>query len=262
MRLPSGRAAREAARRAHRGTKLVSQRLRTAIAALSTTLLLAVSAHAEVLEFGWYGTVAQIDPTFASALPIGSNILVGSPTFVRYEFETTTPDQDLTTTGGNYIGALTSFTIRIGTFSFTKRIGGASNTILLLAETFFRFYESVTSVDPSSPIPSYPDLRGDVLFEPSMPVQISNDDLLLTVPDPDLWATASSGVLSPSGAVLLDVDLLAVCVGSCQTVPEPVSALGMASGSLLLIGLARRRQNCATSPLGNATSYAARIGPL
>jgi hypothetical protein len=216
-------------------------RLRVAIATSWTSLLLVVPSHAEIREFGWYGTVGQMDPAFASALPPGANIAVGSPAFVRYEFETTTPDLDLTPTAGDYVGALTSFTTRIGSFAFTQRIGGPANSIVTLADSLFRFYESVTSVDPSLSIPTYPDLRGDVLFEPITPVQIPNDDLLLTVPDPDAWSTASSGVLGPTGTVLLDIDLVAICVGSCQPVPEPTSPLAVTSGALMTIGLARRR---------------------
>ena len=214
-----------------------SHQLRTAVTAYATSLLLVASAHAEIREFGWYGTVGRIDPAFAGALPLGSNIAVGSPAFVRFEFETTTPDRDPTPNGGDYTGALTSFTTRIGSFTFAKRVGGPANSIVILSDAFFRFYEPLTSVDPSSPIPTYPDLRGDVLFEPNTPVQLSNDDLLVTVPDPDVWRTASSGVLGPSGTVLLDIDLVAICVGSCQPVPEPASALMVAIGALLLVGV-------------------------
>ena len=225
-----------------------SHRLRVAVAAYWTSLLIVASAHAEIREFGWYGTVGRLDPAFASALPLGANIAVGSPAFVRFEFETTTPDQDATPNGGNYVGALTSFTTRIGSFTFTKRVGGPANTIVILADSFFRFYEPLTSVDPSSPIPTYPDLRGDVLFEPNTPVQIPNDDLLLAVPDPDVWRTASSGVLGPTGTVLIDIDLVAICVGSCQPVPEPASALMVATGALLLVGLVHGRRSSAINP--------------
>jgi hypothetical protein len=215
-------------------------RVSKALIAWVSTILLATSAQAEIREFGWYGTVRQIDPAFAASLPAGSNVVVGSPALVRYEFETTTTDQDPTTNGGNYVGALTSFSIRIGTLGFTRRLGGASNSISILADSFFRFYEAVTTVDPSSPIANIPELRGDVFFEPQLPTQIASDDLLLTVPDPDAWSTAASGLLNPTGAALLDIDLLAVCVGTCQSVPEPDLGLAFGSGILLIAGFGRR----------------------
>lgn len=218
-----------------------ARHLRVVLVGLPTIVLLAVSARAEIREFGWYGTVRQIAPDFASALPPEANVAVAHPAFVRYAFETTTPDQDPTPTGGNYVGALTSFTIRIGDYGFTQRVAGPSNAIMVLADSFFRFYEAVTSVDPPSPIPGHPDLRGDVLFEPRTPSQIPSGDLILTVPDPDDWSTASSAFLSPIGEVLLEVDLVAICIGTCQPVPEPASGLAWAVGLVSLAGWGRRR---------------------
>jgi hypothetical protein len=212
---------------------------RAILAAVLSSAVLAGNAHAETLEFGWSGTVSAVDPAFAAALPAGSGITLGSPAFVRFHFESTTPDQDPSTTAGDYAGALTSFRLQVGSLEFTQQLEAPSNSIVVVSDPLFAFYEPQTSIDPSSPISGFPDLRGDVLFIPNTVEQIPDDSLFLTPPDPPLWSTASSAVLDPGGAVLLDVQLDAICVGACQPpdLGAPVPALGGYGLALLAAGI-------------------------
>jgi hypothetical protein len=210
------------------------------LSAVFLTLCLALcdeAAHAAVLQFGW-----TVDPIFAAALPAGSNVAVGSQVFVRYTFESTTPDQNPATSTGDYAGALTSFTVQFDTLAFTQQVGGATNTINVLSDAIFGFYEPVTTVDPSQSLPGFPSLRADVLFIPAVPAQLSSDAMLLTVPDPAQWADASSAILDPVGNVLLEARLETVCVGTCQPAwPSVVPSLApivcaVLAGSLIIAG--------------------------
>jgi hypothetical protein len=179
------------------------------------------AASAEVLEFGWSGTVSSLDPSFVAALPAGSGVTLGSQAWARFEFESTTPDSDPSLSTGDYVGALISFRLRVGSIEFTQQTENPSNSIIVFSDPLFGFYEPQTTADASSPIQGFPDLKADVLFIPVSPTQIPDDSLVLTIPDPVDWSTASSAVLDPNGAVLLDVQLEAICVGPCQSSGGP-----------------------------------------
>ena len=102
------------------------------------------ASSAAVIKFGWSGTVSSLAPAFAAALPAGSSIAVGAPAFVRFDFESTTPDQNAATNTGNYPGALRSYTLQFGTFAFTQQVGGPVNTINTFSDPIFGFYEPIT----------------------------------------------------------------------------------------------------------------------
>jgi len=225
------------------------QLLRTGRAALAVVLTAmftglgpAAGARAEILEFGWSGTVLSVDPAFASELPVNSGIGPGSSAFVRFEFESTTPDQDPSLSTGDYVGSITSFTLQIGSFAFTQQTGAALNSIIVFSDAVFGFYEPQTSVAPSTPIAGFADLRSDVFFTPFTPSQILDDSLFLAIPDPPDWSTAVSGVLDPTGSVLVEVRLDAICVDACQP-PDPTAVptlhgIGLVTivGAMLVVG--------------------------
>lgn len=214
-----------------------SSRRAFAPAVVSLLALLANAADASVVSFGWSGSVKSITPAFAAALPPGSGLVVGAPAYVRYDFESTTVDQNAATSTGNFAGALRSFTLQTSSFAFTQHTGGPVNTINVFEDPLFGFYEPVTTVDPSSPLATFPSLRGEVLFIPTTPSQIPSDALLLTIPDPTQWATASSAILDPNGSVVLELDLGAVCTGSCQPRwPQAVPTLAL-DGRAVLVGM-------------------------
>jgi hypothetical protein len=208
----------------------------TQLAASLAAIGIAVPAAGERIVFAWSGTVSSVDPDFAAALPADSGVIPGADAFVRFEFESTTPDQDPSESAGDYVGAITSFALRAGSLIFVQRIDAPANTIVIVSDPLFGFYEPLTTVDPSTPIAGFQDLKGDVFFIPISTQQIPDDSLLLTIPDPVEWSTAASGVLDPAGAVLLDVRLDATAL------PEPDPRLALIGGSALLVALNRRRR--------------------
>jgi len=144
--------------------------------------------------------------------------------------------RDPSASTGDYVGAITSFTLQVGDFYLTQQVSPSANSIIVFTDPLFGFYEPLTSVDPSAPLSGLGDLRGDVFFVPVSTTQILDDSLFLTPPDPAAWSSASAGLLDSMGGVLLDVQLDAICTGVCQPpLPAPnVPLLGRTRVGLLL----------------------------
>jgi len=206
-------------------------------------------AAAAVLEFGWSGTVTDIDPTLAAALPPNTELQLGAPAFVHMKFESATQD---TLPGdpqeADYQGAITEFVLVAGEFVFRQQVSPAENTILLLVQPGFAIYEPVTTVDAAPALPGNPLIDGDVFFVSSTN-PLPDDSLPLVSPDPDplavpKWDSANAGILDDYGNVLIDLTLTEICTGACQpltTGGDPVPVGGGAGWLVLtlLLGGAR-----------------------
>ena len=186
------------------------------------------SASAAEIEFGWSGTVTTIEAGFAAALPPGSGITVGAPVFVKYVFESTTPDLEASGTVGDYQNALVSWSLQVGDYTFTQDAGGATNEIDVVLQLGLNIYEAIESVVASPPIPGQSNLESDVFFLSLASGQLANDSLPLSQSELDPtdagWDIAATGILAATGTLLFDVDLDAICTGACQppfAVPVP-----------------------------------------
>ncbi len=201
--------------------------------------LSAERASAVEIEFGWSGTVAEVEAGLAAALPPGSGVTVGAPVFVRYTFESTTPDSDGLPMLGDYQNAVVRWSLQVGDYVFTQDAAPLINQILVLFEFGLVIYEAVDSVVASPPLPGQSNLESDVFFLSFNSGQLPSDDLPLSQLDLDPtdtgWDTAAAGILDGMGTILIDVDLDAI------DLPEPGLGLQLAVGVAFLAGVGRRR---------------------
>lgn len=201
--------------------------------------LSAERASAVEIEFGWSGTVAEVEAGLAAALPPGSGVTVGAPVFVRYTFESTTPDSHELPMLGDYQDAVVSWSLQVGDYVFTQDGALSTNQIVVLFEFGLVIYEAVDSVVASPPLPGQSNLESDVFFLSFNSSQLLNDDLPLSQLDLDPtdigWDTAAAGILDGMGTILIDVDLDAI------DLPEPGLGLQLAVGVAFLAGVGRRR---------------------
>lgn len=198
------------------------------------------SASAAEIEFGWSGTVINVEAGFAAALPPGSGVTVGAPVFVKYVFESTTPDIDISGTLGDYPNALVSWSLQVGDFIFTQDAGGATNEIDVVLQMGLVIYEAIESVVASPPIPGQTNLESDVFFLSLTSGQLPNDSLPLVQSELDPtdpgWDIASTGILDGAGTLLIEADLDAICTGACQP-PLPVTVpSGGGTGLVVVLG--------------------------
>jgi hypothetical protein len=199
------------------------------------------------IEFGWQGTVTAVDASLAAALPPGSGIEVGADAWVKYVFESTTPDADSDPTVGDYQGALVSWTTRVGGYTFRHDPAGSKNAIgIAIIDDFFgptTLYEPVDSVISTPPLPGSPTPFGEVFFIDYSANKLPDDSLPTAPLEPGTWDESATGIFD-AGCTgcdpLIDINLTAVCLGSCQPSLQPpdvpLGAAGGLSALLLLSG--------------------------
>ena len=213
------------------------------VAALAVSIAVAwpgLAAAAQV-EFGWSGTVTSVNPAFAAALPPGSGISVGTPAWVVYVFESTTPDLSPGDPMlGDYQGALASYRLQVGSLVFSRTPGSPPNEIVVLPQTGLESYQALSAVDASQPIAGFSVLDSDVFFISQMGGGIlAGDSLPVTPLDPLAWDVATTGLTDGASTTLLDIELGAICLGACQpsAPPSPVP-LGLGSGLAAMLAVA------------------------
>ncbi len=201
--------------------------------AMVVALLLAFAgaSSAALVEISYTGSVAELEPTFEAGLPPGTGIVVGAPVVVTYEFETTTADTEPQADTGIYSGAVSSWTMQIGSYIFTQKAGGSRNEIDILFDMGLIIFEPITSVTSSPTIAGQSNLESDIFFM-SVDTQsppLADDSLPAVAQDPldAAWTDSRAGLLDGSGVTLIDIDLDAICTVGCA-LPTPSVPLGVA----------------------------------
>ncbi len=227
-------------------TKTTHTRLRETIGR-AFALLLGIAfvspASAAIVEAGYAGTIAEIDPTLAAALPPESPIAVGASLVVNYAYESTTPDSEPDPASGIYTGAITSFTIYIDSQTFDFVPAGPKNEIDVLVDAFLNIYQPVASVTADPPLPIVANLEGDVIFLAVNSNPLSDDSLIVPPsPTDPQWDSAAAAITDDANNTLIQAEIDQQCVGPCPVPnvnpPVPVGAPGLLALALGAIGAA------------------------
>ena len=196
-------------------------RMRSAAVVLALWTVPTPALAAEV-EFGWTGSVATVDPSFAAALPPDSGLAPGATVWVSYVFDDTVPDANPgDATVGEYPNALVAYTLQVGNLVFRHTPGGSPNTIGVYPQAGFESYQALNSVTASPAVPGYANLDSDVFFGSQQSGLLPDDSLPLSPLDPPQWEIATTGLTDGGSTTLFDADLTSICVGACQPTPPP-----------------------------------------